>query len=153
MDSVNDTNTDDLMNHFRGRSLKSILIFTLIVHIVVIGGTSIPYLVEKFTGPNKEKMSEEERTKIAVKEATAALQKIAEEHGLQPQQLSDQFKGGSRPKAEPKDTEPAPAEATPKPKPDQDGKEKSQYEKDLEKTAPAPELPPIDQADDLFKSN
>lgn len=153
MEQPNDTSPDDLMQHFRGRSLKSIILFTIVVHVVVIGGTSIPFILRSLTGPNTEAMSEEERVELAVKEATTALRKIAEDYDIRPQKLSDQFAG--KPQAAPVREAEAPVEAGTEPAPDPEGtadpeEEKSAIEKELEKAEPGPELPPIEEAVDLF---
>ena len=150
MEQTNNTNPDDLMHHFRGRSLKSIIIFTIVVHVVVIGGTSIPFMIRSMSAPNTEKMSEEERIQLAVKEATSSLQKIAEEHGIRPQKLSDQFISTARPATEPK-TEEVPAEPVEDPEtPAEPEEPKSEIEKELEKAEPGPALPPVEEAVDLF---
>lgn len=149
MDKPNDTSPDDLMNHFRGRSLKSIVIFTLIVHAVVIFATSVPFLLRKFGAADTAKLSDQERKELAVKEATTKLREIAEQYGMQPQQLSDQLSGRKAPAQSSPDTDTT-AEPTTEP-PTTPEEPKSDIEKQLEKTEPGPELPPVDQADDLFK--
>lgn len=153
MEQPNKTNPDDLMHRFRGRNLKSIIIFTVVVHIVVIGGTSIPFMIRSLTGPNTDKMTEEERIELAVKEARTSLQKIAEEHGIRPQKLSDQFKGAARPATEPETDAEEPAEE-PDANPEVTGEEeapKSEIEKELEKVETGPSLPPVEEAVDLFE--
>jgi NhaP-type Na+/H+ or K+/H+ antiporter len=42
--SIDDTTPDELMEHFQGRSLKSIILFTVVVHAIVLLGTSVPWL-------------------------------------------------------------------------------------------------------------
>lgn len=153
MENINDTSPDDLMHHFRGRSLKSIIIFTIIIHVVVIGGSSLPFLVRTFTGPDTEKMSEEERAELAVKEATSSLQKIADEYGIRPQKLSEQLSGKRRPAS---DSEPEPEEIASEPETvtqtsDDPEAAKSEIEKELEKAEPGPTLPPVEEAVDLFQ--
>ena len=93
MEQPNDTSPDDLMQHFRGRSLKFIILFTIVVHVVVIGGTSIPFILRSLTGPNTEAMSEEQRIELAVKEATSALRAIAENYDIRPGRACE--RGGS----------------------------------------------------------
>ena len=137
---------EELMGHFEGRSLKSIIIFTVVIHAVIILGTSVPFLIESFTGPDTEKLSEEERTQLAVKEATTHLRKIAEEHGIRPQELSEQI-GGSRPRAaEAAEPQEVAAEISPEPE-----TPKSEYEKNLEKVEEGPTVPPVDTTDNLFE--
>ena len=142
---------DQLMKHFQGSSLKSIIIFTLIVHAVLLAGSSFPYLYKTIVGKDASEMSEKERTEAAMRDATAALREIAEEHGLKPQDLSSQLAGGApkAPKA-PKD------DATTK-KPESDSntnseEPKSAIEKELDKKATGPTVPkPEDDEEDLFK--
>ncbi|MEY3395323.1 MAG: hypothetical protein RL346_1559 [Verrucomicrobiota bacterium] len=90
---------DHLLQSFRGRSLKSIILFTVIAHIVIIGGTSVPYFLESFGKNSSEKLSEEQRTEIAAREATDALRKIAEKNNIKPQDLSARIAGGAGPKS------------------------------------------------------
>jgi len=150
---------DDLMNHFQGRGLKSIIVFTIIVHFVVILGTSVPYLLGMFGDPNKG-LSEEERTKLAIQEANEKLAEIAKSHGLQAQQLRSQMAGG-RPAAKPAE-KPEQGDAAKPPAPEEPGTDKpvegeirgdSDVENKLREKLPAPELPPVDNTDDLFKTN
>ncbi len=155
MEPHTDKSPDDLMNHFRGRSLTSIVFFTILVHVVVIGGTSIPFLLRTFTGQKTAKLSEEERVQLAVKEATTSIQKIAETHGIRPQQISDSIAGKSpETEAAPEtpETQPEPETTAPDPQPEPE-KPKSEIEKDLEKKAEGPTVPPIpkDEPVDLFK--
>ncbi|MEJ6571981.1 MAG: hypothetical protein QNL01_03140 [Akkermansiaceae bacterium] len=142
---------DQLMKHFQGSSLKSIIIFTLIVHAVLLAGSSFPYLYKTVVGEDNSKMSEKERTEAAMREATVALREIAEEHGLKPQDLSSQLAGGA-PKA-PKATTP---DSDAKGTQDDPGTEaedpKSSIEKELDKKATGPTVPnPEDDEEDLFK--
>ncbi|HEX5790379.1 MAG TPA: hypothetical protein VFY13_04460, partial [Luteolibacter sp.] len=161
----NQTNPEELMTHFRGRSFKSIVIFTVVLHVVIIGGSSIPWLMRTLTGQDTSKLSEDERMQLAVKEATSSLRKIAETHGLQAQQLGDRLKGASAPAAPPEEAQPeapqpetpptttpqpgtTPETPAPNPAPD---RPKSEVEKQIEKVAPGPTKPPLDPAEDLFK--
>jgi hypothetical protein len=82
---------DQLLQSFRGRSFKSVIIFTVVVHAVVICGTSIPYLMKALTGESSSKLGENERTEIAAREATEALRDIATKHGIKPQDLEHQI--------------------------------------------------------------
>lgn len=153
MDKTNDTSPDDLMRHFRGRKLKSIIIFTIIVHFVIIGGTSLPYLVRGLSGPDTEKLSEDERIELAVKEATSSLQQIADTYGIRPQKLSEQLNGKRRPaaRAETETEAPEPElDASVEPSADPEAP-KSEIEKQLELAVPGPSLPPVEEAVDLFE--
>ena len=93
-----ETTPDQLMKTFEGRSLKSIILFTIVVHAVLLIGTSVPYLMGAVTGGDTSEMSEEERLTAAAKEATAAIREIAERNGVKPQDLSSRFADGT-PKA------------------------------------------------------
>ncbi len=143
-----DVTPDSLMAHFKGKGIGSIVVFTVVVHVVVLIGSSVPFLVGQVLGADSSKLSEEERVKSAVEDATAALRKIAEKHGLNPQDISSQFAGGrSRtPKAavgpEP-GTEPAPPAGDPE-------REKSDYEKTLEVKTNGPAMPSFEDEDDIF---
>ena len=157
-----ETTPDQLLESFRGRSFKSIILFTVIAHLVIIGGTSVPYLIKSFTGASDSKLSEEERSDIATREATTAIREIATKYGIKPQDLSTRLAGGApkAPAAEEK-TEPetpAPAE---EPKPENAGnsedseKPKSAIEKELDVKVEGPKVPPVPTEEatdeDLFK--
>ncbi|MDX1681058.1 MAG: hypothetical protein R3242_10045 [Akkermansiaceae bacterium] len=155
MSNASKTQPDDLMDHFKGRSLKSIVIFTVIVHLVVILVTSIPFFLGMFSDPG-EGLSEEERTKLAVQEANETLARIAEEHGLQAQQLrSTMAKGRSAPKAparkenEGEDTTPTESEDTPPAEGEIRGD--SPVEQKLQEKLDPPDLPPVNDTEDLFE--
>ena len=142
---------DQLMKHFQGSSLKSIIIFTVIVHVVLLAGSSFPYLYKAVVGKNTAKMSEKERTDAAMRDVTTALREIADEHGLKPQDLSSQFAGGSRkaPKAPKKDSATKGSQDDPGTDPE---KPKSAIEEEISKKATGPTVPkPEDDEEDLFK--
>ena len=144
---------DSLMGQFKGKGLKPIVMFTLVVHAVLIIGSSIPFFVRKAMSSDNSKRSEAERIESAVEDATAALRKIAKKHGLNPQDISSQFSGGSRagksaggaaatPGVGPK-TADVP-EAAPE-------REKSAYETNLEAKAEGPTVPSFDdEEEDIF---
>ena len=141
-----------MLRHFEGRSLKSILTFTILIHAVVLLGTSIPFLMETVTGKDLTGLSEEERIEKAVREATSSLRDIAEKNGLKAQDLSSQFEKGKRGKDK------APKVDSPKKNgADQvsgsgDGKEKGLIEKELDVIKPGPAKPALsDPEEDLFE--
>ena len=162
---------DDLMRHFHGRSLKGIITFTVIFHAVVLLGSSVPYLWSTF-GKGTANLSEEERFKIAAKEADDTLREIAEKHGLKPQDLGERLAGGApkaaapaaTPATSPAPTAPTPAtlstaptpapESAPAPAPAGQGQPPaappSAIEKEIEKVKPGPTVPGVED-DDLFK--
>jgi len=145
---TNETTPDQLMTAFEGRSLKSIILFTVVIHAVLLLGTSVPYLWGALAGEHTAGQSEEERLQAASKEATAAIREIAERYQLKPQDLSSRFADGA-PKAPPAtDTAPAPVsggETADEPK-----EPESAIEKEIKKVEEGPELPPIEE-EDLFK--
>lgn len=157
----NQTNTpDQLLESFRGRSFKSIIFFTLIVHVVVIGGSSVPYFIKTIAGKSDSKLTEEERSDLATKEATAVLREIATKHGIKPQDLSNRLAGGKATKAPSADETSTPKveeEATTpeSTQPEETEQPKSAIEKQLEVKEDGPTVPPIpvEEAadDDLFK--
>jgi len=88
---------DALMKYFQGRGLFGIILITVIVHVVVIFGTSASYISKEFLGPDTSKMSKEDRVKLAIGEATSALGEIAERHDLVIEDITGKFaSGGSR---------------------------------------------------------
>lgn len=150
---------DQLLQSFRGRSFKSVILFTVIVHAVVICGTSVPYLMKALTGESSSKLNENERTEIAAREATEALRDIATKHGIKPQDLSTRIAGGAAPVAPKEDAtpatkDPAPSETT---QPEESGepeKPESAIEKEIEVKDDGPKVPtiPVEEAseEDLF---
>lgn len=161
--SNQETTPDQLLESFRGRSFKSIILFTVIAHLVIIGGTSVPYLIKSFTGASDSKLSEEERFDIATREATTAIRDIATKYAIKPQDLSTRLAGGA-PKAAPEtetETEtPATTSEEPPasgdtPNPEDPEKPKSAIEKELEVKEEGPKVPPIPTEEatdeDLFK--
>jgi hypothetical protein len=155
---VNETSPGDLLGNFTGRSLKSIILFTIVVHAVLVLATSGPYIWRSFFGEDSSKLSESERIDLAVKETQSAMRRIAEEHGLKPQDLGSRFATpAAARKAEPKEeskTEPksesgsetkADPAATSPPAPEEP---KSTIEKELKKAEPGPAVP---ADEDLFK--
>ena len=146
-----ETTPDQLMKHFQGSSLKTIIIFTLIVHFVILAGSSFPFLYKTIFGDNTSKMSEKDKMELAVKEAMTAVKDIADKYELKPQDLSSRLAGGApkAPKTTKKDATPKPPQGDPAADPDET---KSPYEKELKKKATGPSLPkPEDDEDDLFK--
>lgn len=149
-----ETTPDQLLEAFRGRSFKSIILFTLVVHLVVIGGTSVPFFIRSVTGKSDSMLTEQERTEIAAREATSALRDIATKHGLKPQDLSTRIAGGAASKAPQAET-PARTEETATPAPEEAEKPKSAVEEQLEVKEAGPQVPPVPveeaEDDDLFK--
>ena len=148
----NEATPDSLMENFKGKGLKPILVFTLVVHVVVILGSSIPYFFKMAFARDNSKRSETERIESAVEDATSALRKIAKKHGLNPQDISDQF-GGRRSRSKPGAADEAP-DATPDATGDTvtpPDREKSAYETNLEVKAEGPSVPSFeDEEDDIF---
>jgi hypothetical protein len=149
-----ETTPDQLLESFRGRSLKSIILFTIVVHLVIVGATSVPYLMKSLGGKSDSKLTEEERTEIASREANAALRDIATKHGIKPQDLSSRIADGAPPKS---NTTPTPAanEETDTPAPEEEDKPKSAIEEELEVKENGPKVPSIPteevEDDELFK--
>ena len=145
-----ETTPDQLMRAFEGRSLKSIILFTIVVHAVLLIGTSVPYLFGAVTGEDNSAKPEEERLEIAAKEATAAIREIAERYDLKPQELSSRFSDGApqAPAATPEKTDSA---STPEDTSADAAEEpESLIEQEVKKVEAGPELPPVED-EDLFK--
>lgn len=164
MSTQTETTPDQLLESFRGRSFKSIILFTLIAHLVVIVGSSIPYFVKSVTGKTDSTLSEQERLDLAAREANSTLRDIAAKHGLKPQDLSARISGDTPAAAvkEPDTTAPAPATdkpTTPTPEPatppTDAEKPKSDIEEKIEVKKEGPAVPPVpsDEAndEDLFR--
>ena len=165
IDEKEDVSPDSLMGDFRGKGLVPIVVVTVIVHLVVFGGTSFGYLKDTLMGPDKTEMSAEEKADAAFNEATIAIRDIAEKYGISPQEVSDRFSaGGSRTSkivGSEEGTEPAGGAPKAAPTPSDGGDEpkagdgddgKSEYQKNLETVAPPPAVPDLNdkEEEDLF---
>lgn len=161
MEQREETTPDQLLDIFQSRSLTKLITFTIVVHVVLLLATSMPFIWKSVAGRDTSSLSEEERVKVAVGEATSSLRKIAEAHGLSVQDLSSQFAGGpspaSQPQEVPKATDPTeppktegdkPAPYGGQPAPD---KPASEIEKEIGKVKEGPAVPPVDEEEDLFK--
>lgn len=151
-----DITPDQLMDTFHGSSMKSIIIFTVLVHVVGITATSVPYLWKAVAGEDSSKLGEKERMELAAREATSSLREIASKHGLKAEDLSSRFSGSApAAPAAPKEEAAAekPAEEAPKgATPTAPEKPKSEIEKELNTEKAGPDLPVIqDEKEDLFK--
>ena len=154
---TDDVSPDSLMSDFRGRPIIAILAFTVIAHVVVVGGFSIGYMKNAVFGEDTSSMSEKDRLDMAVREATTSLREIAERYGISPQELSERFANG--------DTQPNTIVTSQQVNPDAPASEigsqepgsqepKSVIETELQIEAAGPDLPdlPSLEEEDLFKS-
>lgn len=152
-----ETTPDQLLDTFRGSSLKAIIVFTIIVHIVVVLGSSVPYLMKTFAGGDTSKLSEQERLDIAAKEATSAMREIATKHGISPEELGNRFAPRTTipatKEATAKPDEKTPEAATPEaPKAEEAPKPESAVEKQINTKQDGPAVPTLDtEKEDLFK--
>jgi hypothetical protein len=142
---------DQLMDTFHGSSMKKIILFTVVVHVVLIISTSGPYLWKLVAGADSSKLGEKERMEIAKREAMSSLREIAGKHGIKPEDLGNRFAENAP--AAPKEEAVKPA--TDKPKettPAEPEKPKSEIEKEINTKEAGPALPAIgDEKEDLFK--
>jgi hypothetical protein len=145
-----ETTPDQLMKHFQGSSLKSIIIFTLIVHAVLLAVTSAPYLYKKIVGEDPSGKTEKEKMELAVKEAKDALGEIADKYGMTRQDLSSRFVSGApkAPKTPKTDSDSKGSQDDPGTDPE---KPKSAIEEELNKKATGPALPKPEDDENLFE--
>lgn len=158
-----ETTPDQLLDTFRGSSLKSIIAVTVIAHAVILLGTSVPYLTKAFAGGDTSKLGEKERLDIAAQEATSAMREIAAKHGLTPEELGERFaprttvagaKETTTPEVDTKAPEStAPGGAAPEGTTPEDVKKpESAVEKEINIKKDGPTVPTIDpEKEDLFK--
>jgi hypothetical protein len=160
-----DVSPESLMESFKGVSMMKMVVITLVFHAVVVGGSSVSFLKKSLVKDDGTKTKEERVTKAMV-EATSALRKIAVENGLNPQDISDQFAAGSVRAPREAATNVVPeAAAVPAPVPASTNqavpvavsaetnaaeRPKSEYEKNLEKSAKGPDMPSAVPKDDIF---
>jgi hypothetical protein len=150
--------SDDLLRDFRGGGLLWPLLITVAVHAVVILATSLPWLREAIGG-GKADLTEEQRMDAAVKEATASLREIAEEHGVKPQDLGSRFSAGGKPApAKPAGAEkpagsekPVPSTADAAAQPAAPAAAQAAPKTDAPAAPPGPAIPEVKDDVDLFK--
>lgn len=142
---------DQLMDTFHGSSLKKIILFTVVVHVVLIVATSGPYFWKMVAGDDSSKLGEKERMDLAAREATSSLREIASKHGLKAEDLSNQF-AGAAPAAPKEETEKPAVEKPANTTPAEPEKPKSEIEKEINTKEAGPDLPAVgDEKEDLFK--
>lgn len=141
---TNQATPDEMLTAFNGRSLKSIIIFTVVAHVILVLATSGPYIWRAVAGADSSKLSETERVELAVKEVNASMARIAEQHGIKPQDLGSRFVTNAPAPAAPPKAEPASPQEPVSEKPE------STIEKELKKTEPGPTVPGAGD-EDLFK--
>ena len=154
----NEITSDDLLLDFRGKGLFPILIFTVLVHGVVLLGSSVPWMMENLFSSVDENASEEKRIQEAVREATGSLRDIADKYGIHPEELSSQFTKKDKQVPTSTTTQVKPETTTPETPVEVDhnstqDQPKSAIEKEIEVKATGPSLPAIPQQEeeDLFK--
>jgi len=154
-----DETPNSLMGSFKGPGLGAIIVFTLVIHVIILGGSSVPYVLRMAAAQESKELSEDERIEAAVKEATPVLREIAEKHNLNPQQLSSQFAGGASrttktAKNAAKEDDGSQPGATTTPDTPEDGdpeKPKSAIEKEFDVELDGPKQPNLDEEEDIFK--
>jgi hypothetical protein len=151
---------ESLMEHFQGPGLVKMVLVTVLFHVVVVLGTSVPFLKKSLMGEDVSKLTKEQRVEKALADATASLRKIATANGVNPQDISDKMGTGAA-RAMKKDAAAPggqpPADATNNVTPEKTGPEattppattgetpdkpESQIEKDLKKAVDGPKVPP-----------
>lgn len=151
-----DETPDSLMDAFKGRRLAPIIMFTFMVHVIVLGGSSVPFFARMVFAKDTSDLSEKDRIKAAVEEATPALRKIAEKHNLNPQQLSAQFAGGASRAARAagkipdEDVERPPAPGQADSQETEEEKPESEIEKELDVKLEGPKQPSLGEEKDIF---
>lgn len=144
---------DSMLSHFKGGGLLKIALFTIFAHIVILGGSSVPFLMETVLGDDTESMDKETKMENAVREATTELRDIAEKYDLRVQNLSSQFaKGAESKRPKPSQTDEEETEPTEKPadddaeaKNESEEREKSTIEKQMEVKEDGPAMPSMDE--------
>lgn len=152
--NTDDVTPESLMSIFKGPGFVKMVIVTIIVHLVVVGGSSLGYLKRTVLGEDTSKMTKDQLIERAVSDATEAIRTIAKENGLNPQDISDQFaSSGSRSVKQPVD-QPDDKVNTPDTPPEPD-KPLTEIEKTIGVKKDGPDKPPVieddNEEEDLFK--
>jgi len=162
--NLDDLTPESLMDKFKGPGLMKIVMVTVVFHLVVLVGFSLGFINKAIFGEDTSKLSKDERVEKAMADTTTALREIADEYGLNPQDISAQFtKGGSRTVKKSMtamDTKSATdknlddlKKSVDTTKPAGDGQSeqpKSALEKQLEKAVDGPDMPGVDEEEDIF---
>ena len=153
----NEINPDALMGDFKGRGVIGIFLFTIVAHVIVLAGSSFPYIQSEFLNADPIELAEDEKKGLALDEATKAIRGIADKYGLSSSDITSKFsKSGSRgdkvkdkkadkdKKPNTDDTKTANTQATTKADPTKDAAkdkkdDKSKFQKDLEKSEDGPD--------------
>jgi hypothetical protein len=162
----NETTPDELLDSFKGRSLKSIIVFTVVVHAVILVGTSLPSLLAGVIAEDTSGLTEGERLAAATekakavlegldeernREANAALVEIAETYGLKAQDLGDRVQSKT-PDESKMIQSPESTSSTGTTIPEDGSGPRSAIEEEIEKVEAGPDVPPVeDEEEDLFK--
>jgi len=157
---------DVLMSDFREQKVLFLVVTTILVHVVLVFGSSYGFVWKKLFGPNTAEMSKEDRVKEAMGEATSSLGEVAKRHNLKIDDLTDRFAGsGSRASriqaggetGKTQDTTPPQAKDGKEPEKKEQRKEEpekkepernlSELEKNFPKAKPGPAAPTADSKD------
>jgi len=88
---------DHLMNDFKGRGVSGIFLFTVIIHALLLVGSSLPYIQSTYFDSNPAEIEESKRKEMAFDDATTIVDEIAEKYDMQASDITDRFsKSGSR---------------------------------------------------------
>lgn len=138
---------DELMSDFRGHSLVKILIFTVVVHVVLLAVFSPGYIKTQVFGESEDEpteevaeLTDEQKLEKAQKDGKAALREVANKYGLTVKQLNEQL---ASEKAATPAVDPAATDS---------GESDSQIERDLTVEIDGPDEPDLsaDDEEDLF---
>lgn len=80
---------DELLDDFKGSSLKRIIIFTVVIHVVLVVGTSIFYLWNVLTVGDVKDLPEEKRMEMAIAEVNRHIRRTADQYDILPKVLSE----------------------------------------------------------------
>lgn len=150
---VDPVSPDEVMDDFRGMPVLRIALFTVIIHVALVGVFSVGYLKDQILGEDTSSLTDDERMDRAVRAGTTELRAIAERYDVSVQDLSARFAGDS----------PAPVVQTPSSEdpesnpvdPDAESPEPgSEIERALQEKQPGPAVPDltedIEEEDPIF---
>lgn len=127
---------DALMSDFKGKPFFTIVLFTLVAHVLFVGVFSIGYLKEAIVGVDTSGLSDEQKLEQALKKSDAELRTIADRYGVSVTDLKSKIGSGRKPAT----PAPPPAEQDAPDKPADPG---SEYEQDLNAIEAGPKEPDL----------
>jgi len=88
---------DNLMGDFKGKGISGIFLFTVLIHVILLIVSSLPYIQSEYFDTDPTEIEETKKKEMAFDDVTTIIEEIAEKYNMQPSDITDKFsKSGSR---------------------------------------------------------